>query len=118
MLPAKPPLPWPRNFPFHPFTGIHTSIGMAESVLGVAITWTRQNSGRRPSSAFCAGWSVELSGGVNAPAATAAAETTFAPGNVSDASFAHVSSLAGAGCDHATENESAQTAVIAKCFNT
>src|SRR5450631_699302 len=117
MLPAKPPLPWPRNFPFHPFTGIHTSIGMAESVLGVAITCTRQNCGRPPSSAFCAGCCIEPSGGTNAPAATTAAETTFTPGNVSDANLVHASSLGGASCDHATENESMKTAGIANCLN-
>jgi phosphotransferase system glucose/maltose/N-acetylglucosamine-specific IIC component len=91
---------------------------MAESVLGVAITWTRQNGGRPAISAFCAGCSVEASGGRNAPAATVAAETTFAPGKVSDASFAHVSSPAEVCCDHATEKESRKTAEIAKCLNT
>jgi hypothetical protein len=91
---------------------------MAESVLGVAITWTRQNSGRCPNSAFCSDCSIETSGGMNAPAATAVAETTFAPGNVRDASLAHVPPLAGACCDHATENKRMQTPKIAMYLDT
>jgi hypothetical protein len=55
---------------------------------------------------------------MNAPAATTVAETTFAPGNVSDDSFAHVLPRAGCGCDQATENESMKTAGIAVHFNT
>jgi hypothetical protein len=43
--PAKPPFPWPRNFPFHPTAGIQTSISMAESALGAASTATRQKAG-------------------------------------------------------------------------
>jgi hypothetical protein len=55
---------------------------------------------------------------MNAPAAITAAETTFAPGNVSDDSFAHLSPPAGDCCDQATENESMKTAGIAVGLNT
>jgi hypothetical protein len=44
--PANPPLPWPRNFPFHPPPGIQTSILTSESALGVAFTTTRQNAAK------------------------------------------------------------------------
>src|SRR5882757_5065446 len=44
-VPPKPPLPLPKNFPFH-FTasGSQTSAMMAESLEGVRVTATRQKS--------------------------------------------------------------------------
>src|SRR6266849_3949328 len=44
MTPAASPLPTARNFPFHPSTGNHTSSLMAESLVGVIVTRTRQNA--------------------------------------------------------------------------
>jgi hypothetical protein len=38
----------PRNLPFHPLSGSHTSILMLESELGVSVAVTRQNGGRPP----------------------------------------------------------------------
>jgi hypothetical protein len=38
-------LPWPRNLLFHPFVGIHTSIFMSESAVGLSTAITRQNAG-------------------------------------------------------------------------
>src|SRR2546425_698473 len=45
--PARPPLPVPRNLPFHVAgSGSHTSILMSESLLGMDVARTRQNAGR------------------------------------------------------------------------
>ena len=46
MMPAAPPLPVPRNLPFHAAVGgSHTSILMCDSGVGVSVAATRQNSG-------------------------------------------------------------------------
>ena len=46
MTPAAPPLPVPRNLPFHaPVGGSHTSIWMCDSGVGVSVAATRQNAG-------------------------------------------------------------------------
>src|ERR1700678_787950 len=45
-LPPSPPLPVPRNLPFQPDAGIHTSILISESLLGRAVAEMRQNAGR------------------------------------------------------------------------
>src|SRR5437764_533242 len=66
MVPANPPLPTPRNRPFHAFNGIHTSILISESLVGVSVAATRQNGGR-----FINGW--EAPGGTSDPAVTGVA---------------------------------------------
>src|ERR1700733_9461929 len=44
MRPAAPPLPVPRNLPFQaPGGGIHTSILMCDSLVGLMVAATRQN---------------------------------------------------------------------------
>src|SRR6185295_11117129 len=46
MMPAAPPLPVPRNLPFHAAVGgIQTSILMCDSGVGVSVAATRQNAG-------------------------------------------------------------------------
>src|SRR6185295_15378773 len=47
--PPSPPLPVPRNLPFHDAAaGIHNSILISESVVGISVACTRQNAGRSP----------------------------------------------------------------------
>src|SRR5262245_58604743 len=46
MTPWKPPPPVPRNLPFQVVLGSHTSILMAESLIGVRVAVTRQTAGR------------------------------------------------------------------------
>src|SRR4029450_5972214 len=46
MPPPKPPFPVPRRFPFHPATGIQSSILMSESGLGINVARTRQKAGK------------------------------------------------------------------------
>ena len=45
IAPAKPPLPGTTNLPFQPDAGIHSSILMSESRLGLIDAATRQNAG-------------------------------------------------------------------------
>src|SRR5437660_74696 len=75
MLPAHPPLPTARNFPFQFCAGIHNSISMCESVDGSSLASTRQNSGNCLNTGF---WRV-APGMENAPAATGCAEVIFTP---------------------------------------
>src|SRR5512137_392621 len=77
MEPAKPPLPWLRYLPFHPATGIHTSILMLESAAGLISAAMRQNAG---SSLKIAGFGIGL-GSSNAPAATVCAEVIVVSGS-------------------------------------
>src|SRR5437016_1028892 len=46
MLPAHPPLPTARNFPFQFSAGIHNSISMCESEDGANVAPTLQYAGR------------------------------------------------------------------------
>ena len=46
ITPWKPPLPVPRNLPFHVVSGSQASILMLESELGVRVAVTRQKAGR------------------------------------------------------------------------
>src|SRR4029450_13917253 len=48
MPPPKPPFPVPRRLPFHPATGIQSSILMSESGLGINAARTRQKDGKSP----------------------------------------------------------------------
>ncbi len=43
--PAKPPFPTPLNVPFQIEAGIHTSIPMSKSLVGVNVAAMRQNAG-------------------------------------------------------------------------
>src|SRR5215472_10002418 len=45
IAPEKPPLPMPKNFPFQPDAGIHNSILMSESFVGLISAATRQKAG-------------------------------------------------------------------------
>src|SRR5689334_3468923 len=69
MTPPAPPLPVPRNLPFHPAAGgSQTSILMCDSAVGARVAATRRNAG------FCIGADVAFAVGVrNDPAATSAA---------------------------------------------
>src|ERR1700676_5624619 len=83
ICPANPPLPCPLNFPFHPLSGSHTSMWIAESALGVATTWTRQNAASFFAKPGSSGRPDVPSGGAtNSPAPTREADRIFAPLNV------------------------------------
>src|ERR1700722_13106846 len=72
--PPKPPLPLPRNLPFHlALSGSQTSTRMVESDVGVSVADTRQNG--------CgAGSAIWNSGSMmGAPTATGMAEVIFPP---------------------------------------
>jgi hypothetical protein len=79
MLPANPPLPTPRYFPFQTDAGSHTSNSMCESLVGWITPCTRQKAGRAFQAAS-AGPFGGAPGGVKAPAATtwAAVKVVFA----------------------------------------
>ena len=51
MLPAHPPLPRARNFPFQLSAGIHNSISICESDVGVSVAATLQCAGIFPAAA-------------------------------------------------------------------
>src|SRR5262249_13764176 len=82
MVPANPPLPTPWKRPFHPLNGIHTSILISESLVGVRVAATRQNGGR-----FVKG--CEAPGGRNDPAVTGAAIVIRACGTFNSVSDSH-----------------------------
>jgi len=44
--PVQPPLPLPSSLPFQFISGIHTSIWISESLVGLMVAVTRQNAGR------------------------------------------------------------------------
>src|SRR5260221_4925253 len=68
MTPPAPPLPVPRNLPFQVSAGgIHTSILMFDSAVGLSVAATRQKAGTVIVGPFA------LAFGLNGPAATAAA---------------------------------------------
>src|SRR5262245_20581229 len=46
MVPAHAPFPTDSSFPFQPVSGIHTSILISESPVGLNLAATRQNAGR------------------------------------------------------------------------
>src|SRR5262245_28616333 len=77
IVPAHPPLPTASNFPFQPDCGNHSSILMSESELGVSVAVTGQNAGRVANAPAPLPLPAPA-GGTNAPAATTAAEVTFA----------------------------------------
>src|SRR5947209_8081659 len=87
MVPAKPPLPTPWNFPFHPEAGIQTSNWISESAVGLILPATRQKAGR-----FRIGFPP---GGVNSPAGRGSAIVIDVFGSASEARFSHVAASAG-----------------------
>src|SRR3954470_3663786 len=92
MEPAQPPLPTDCSFWFQFDTGIHTSILMSESLVGVNVAATRQNAG---SFAYAPLVPALVPGGTNAPRSTTPAKVIRAFVNVSEDSGSHV----GAGVD-------------------
>src|SRR5687768_5171430 len=91
------PLPTPTNLPFQPFAGSQTSTLMSESLVGVSVACTRQNSGRLPyAPAPTPGGAPGLAGCRNAPGATTSAAVTLPPGSAICASAPHSAAAAGA----------------------
>src|SRR5471030_1670558 len=79
MMPAAPPLPVPRNLPFHVAVGgSQTSIRMCDSGVGVSVAAMRQNSG------VFIGVPLALAPGArNVPAYTSTAAVIVAAGSLS-----------------------------------
>src|SRR5258706_3758530 len=75
--PANAPLPTCWDLPFHPATGIQTSVLMSESDEGVSVSCRRQNAGR-PLIGRGACAPSGVAGGVNCPAGTTVAAVTLA----------------------------------------
>src|SRR6266850_4258214 len=105
MVPPRPPLPTPSNFPFHPVVGIHTSTLMSEAGLGLSVTVTRQKDGRL--------WiGIPPLGGVNVPD-TVAAEVMVVSGNAVSAALLmrseHVSAAAGVAARATVTNATARS---------
>src|ERR1051326_7433417 len=94
MYPAKPPLPVPRNLPFQPVSGIHTSILMSESFAGFSVACTRQKAGRFLGLNIVPG-SETPAGRVKAPAATCCADVMVVSGSLSVARLSQVAAKAG-----------------------
>src|SRR5437773_9795110 len=105
MIPPRPPLPTPSNFPFQPVAGIHTSTLMSEAGLGLSVTVTRQKDGKP--------WiGIPPLGGVNVPD-TVAAEVTVVSGNAFSAALLirseHVSAAAGVAARAMVTNANAKS---------
>ena len=123
MAPAKPPLPGTTNLRFHPAAGIHSSILIAESVLGISVAVTRQKAGRSANGELgpppraprpCAPAAAPRAGaaggaapprpagnGANFPASTRFASVIVVCGSANDARLSHEAAAAGVTC-HAT----------------
>jgi hypothetical protein len=86
IAPPNPPFPTPSNFPFHPEAGIHTSIPISESLVGVSIAATRQNAGIFSNTSPL--------GAVKVPAGIHCAAVIVASGSLSEARFSHGSPAA------------------------
>src|SRR5271165_90836 len=78
-MPANPPLPMPCSLPFQPVSGIHTSILISESVVGLAMTTTRQNAGTPLYGAVRSRLLEGPGGPANPPASTTSAKMVVAP---------------------------------------
>src|SRR2546425_3279262 len=105
MIPPRPPLPTPSNFPFQPVVGIHTSTLMSDAGLGLSVTVTRQKDGRP--------WiGVPPLGGVNVPD-TVAAEVMVVSGNAFNPALLtrseHVSAAAGVAARASVTNATAKS---------
>src|ERR1700683_1630333 len=96
-LPPSPPLPVPRSLPFQPDTGIHTSILISESLVGMEVAETRQNAGRSlkfgPAAPGNGGGAP--AGIVNWPAEIGCARVMVVCGIASDFRLSHVAAASG-----------------------
>src|ERR1700683_1757824 len=95
MAPAQPPFPTPWKFWFQPVAGSQTSTLISESLVGLMVAATRQNSGRSakgfaPSRLACPSLGAE-----NWPAGTTRAMVMVVSGNASDARLSHEAANAG-----------------------
>src|SRR4029453_7022006 len=85
MVPAQPPLPTARNFPFHACAGIQISTLMSESDGGVSVVATRQKAGIW----LNCGTVGPLPGRMNPPAGTISANVIEVFGSVSEDKLSH-----------------------------
>src|SRR5262245_3575273 len=99
MTPAQPPLPTAWNLLFQFCAGNHTSTLMSESLVGLIVTATRQNSGR---SLYGFAPLPPPAGGENWPAGTIWASVIVVSFRASFARLSHVAANAGAAIRHMT----------------
>src|SRR5207237_5671767 len=83
MFPSHPPLPTPWNLPFHPDAGIHTSIRIRESSVGLSVAATRHKPGNISRSCDRA------PGGVYGPAGTNTAVVITVSGKLNARNVSH-----------------------------
>src|SRR5258707_1188545 len=103
MAPPAPPLPVPRNLPFHAAVGgSQTSILMCDSGVGVSVAATRQNAG-----VFIAAAVALAPGARNVPASTGTAAVIVTSGSFSAASPSHVLAAVCADADAAQKRSPA-----------
>src|SRR6516225_11798242 len=97
MTPAQPPLPTACSFRFQPDVGSQNSTLISESLEGLRVAATRQNSGR---SLYTVSAPLPLPcpapGGVNWPAATTCARVIVVSGRATEARLLQVAANAGA----------------------
>src|SRR5262245_46723002 len=93
MLPAKPPLPTPRKFPYQPSIGSQTSNLISESLVGLITPTTLRKAGK-PLKGSVPGNTNAPAGGLNAPAATVSTETIAVFGSLRSASGSRVCAVA------------------------
>src|SRR5262245_46598384 len=93
MLPAKPPLPTPRKFPFQPSMGSQTSNLISESLVGLITPTTLRKAGKLLKGSVPGSTNVPA-GGLNAPAATVSTDTIVVLGSLRSASGSRVCAVA------------------------
>src|SRR5579862_3862897 len=95
MTPAQPPLPTAWNLPFQPLVGSQTSTLISESLVGLMVAATRQNSGRSPKGFVPSRLACPSFGTESWPAGTTRAIVMVVSGNASDARLSHEAANAG-----------------------
>src|SRR5215831_3351615 len=85
MVPAHAPFPTDSSFPFQPVSGIHTSILISESLVGLTVAATRQNAGR-----FLKASAPRPPCGVKPPGGTCCARVIVVLGKVRFRTLSHV----------------------------
>src|SRR5437763_846460 len=93
MLPAHAPLPTASSLPFHPEAGSQTSILMSESLDGVSVAATRQNTGSPPKAVRPL---APRPGATNVPAPTVCANVIATGGCDNADRLSQVAPIAGA----------------------
>src|SRR5262249_35507300 len=109
IVPAHPPLPTAWKVPFHPVSGSQISTLISESLVGVSVAVTRQNSG---SLAYIGGTAAPAGlgpGGTTAPSGTCSAAVIVVCASASLASVSQGAALAEADTESVNSPTRAKT---------